>query len=108
MTNDTTLTLTDSGVAYTVWFDRHDGDRCQYGYSIAEVGGNVLASGDDLRSGSGAEVDLADTLRSLVSFLGAFLESGETGENSDLFPAACRAIDSSAVESALMWIEVRS
>jgi hypothetical protein len=80
-----------SGVALAVRFDRYDGDRCQYEYLVSD-GETVLAAGDDLRSGSGAEIDLFDTMRSLVSFLGAAVESyeyeqrtGRPGENSDLF-----------------------
>ncbi len=84
--------------------DRYDGDRCQYRYEISATGGETLATGSDLRSGSGADIDLVDTLRSLLSFLGAFLESGETGENSDLFPPACRAIDGDYVSGLTFYL----
>lgn len=103
------LTITDSGIAYSVWFDRYDGDRCQYGYRIAHADDPaiVLGEGDDLRSGSGAEIDLADTLGSLLGFLGAFLESWPDGENADLFPEACAAIDADAVSMLAGYLEER-
>lgn len=92
------LTISDAGVSYSVWFDRYDGDRCQYGWRIAETdSGRVLGEGDDLRSGSGAPIDLPDMLETLLGFLGAFLESYPDGENADLFPAACADIDADCV-----------
>lgn len=53
----------------SVRFDRFDGDRCQYHYEIKDRDGNVLAEGDDLRSGSSAEPNHAEMLSALLGFL---------------------------------------
>jgi len=101
------LTITDSGIAYSVWFDRYDGDRCQYGYRIFDSDDPtiVFAEGDDLRSGSGARINLPDMLATLLGFLGAFLESWPDGENAVLFPAACAGIDADYVVALLAYLE---
>lgn len=104
------LTIEDAGIAYSVWFDRYDGDRCQYGYRITDLSahdgrGHVLAEGDDLRSGSGVEIDLADMLGTLLGFLAAFLESYPDGENADLFPAACAELDADHVAMLAGYLE---
>lgn len=76
----------------SVRFDRWDGSRVQFAYSITAAG-EVLAEGDDLYSGTTERVDLVDGMRSLLSFLTAAAESyasaGMDGENSRLFPEKC-------------------
>lgn len=104
------LTLSDAGIDYRVWFDRYDGDRPQYGYSITEHnGGRILATGCDLRGGSGEQPILPNAMESLLGFLGAFLESRRYGtpqsDNWDLFPDACAEIDGDAVDIAHSWLE---
>ena len=76
-------------------FDRYDGDRTQWIWRIYDATtGDTLATGDDLRSGSGDDSPVS-ALASLLSFLGAWAESvdwswrnGRRGENVDLFPAS--------------------
>lgn len=99
--HEETLTLSNAGVSFDVQFDRYHGDRVQYAYRVRD-GDEVLAQGNDLRSGSGSDIDLPDTLRSLMSFFLAFLESEEDGENGDLFPEECRAVDSILVEEMII------
>jgi hypothetical protein len=73
----------------SVTFDRFDGDRNQYIWRIAQSDGKVIAEGDDLRSGSGASVNHAETLASLCTFLSAYGEArryGPQSDNYDLFP----------------------
>ena len=95
MNENPVLTIRDLGLDISVWFDRYDGDRCQYGYRIADKSaiptdpnGGVLAEGTDLRSPG--EPDLCDALRTLLVFLAAAVESydhaGIDGENARLFP----------------------
>jgi hypothetical protein len=104
------LTARANGIDYSVAFDRYDGDRVQYAYNIA-LDGETIADGEDLRSGSGDDVNLADMLGTLLDFLEAFLEAceyerrtGRRSENSDLFPDACRALDSDDVSEVRMLI----
>jgi hypothetical protein len=72
----------------SISFDRFDGERCQYSYVIRDHEGIELASGDDLRSGSGAEPNLSEMLAALLDFLGAAAESYPDGDNADMFPPA--------------------
>ncbi|MCV7174855.1 hypothetical protein [Mycolicibacterium sphagni] len=65
--------------------------RQRYSYSI--VTPEWRYDGNDIHSGVGAVVDIADAARSLFSFLGACAEwreyrtrNGYGGENADLFP----------------------
>lgn len=88
------LELSD-GSQITVWSDGTDydpsdaGERQRYTYRIATAQWSY--TGNDIRSGVGAEVDTADALRTLCSFLGACAESGEHArENASLFPPHVR------------------
>lgn len=85
----------DGEVTASVEFDRYDGDRIQYRYEIT-CDGETLASGDDLRSGSGEEINLAKILGSLLTFASAAVESFDYGDspndrdsNASLFPRRC-------------------
>jgi hypothetical protein len=59
----------------SIRFDRFDGDRCQYLWTVRDEAGAELGSGDDLRSGSGAEPDYAEMTGALLDFLAAAGES---------------------------------
>lgn len=76
-----------------VTFDRYDGERCQYRWTIAWGDGDPSFTGDDLRLGCRQEPNDVEALRALASFLGAWVEAceswcatGTKGENSGLFP----------------------
>lgn len=89
----TVLSASYGGVTVSIWYDRHDVDRQVFAYRIADVDGAEILTGADLRSGArpfGAPVDLPDMLRSLLTFLSAWAEAGEDGENADLFDAGAR------------------
>ena len=105
------LTLEDLGLSISIWFDRYDGDRCQYGYRIVGAdhreGDPIYAEGTDLRSPG--EPDLADAMRTLCSFWSAAIESYNytpRGENADLFPEALLelGIDADEVAYAASWL----
>jgi hypothetical protein len=76
------------------WQPEDSGYRQRYAYTINPAHDPWIYEGNDIRSGCGAVVDVADILRTLASFLGAAAEAyryemrrGSTSENSDLFPA---------------------
>lgn len=63
----TTLSLTAVG--------RTSEGRVQYRWMIEDPAGVLVATGDDLHSGVGAEVDYSDTFVTLLAFLGSDAES---------------------------------
>lgn len=97
---DATLTLTipEAPMIVDVRFDRWDGDRPQFGWSITTDGGSQ--DGTDLRLGSGSEPSLGDALRCLLDFFAAFAESveyehrsgAESSSNGDLFDRSLREL----------------
>ncbi len=79
-----------------VKFDRWDGDRPQYEWTINTTG--RVFTGTDLRLGSRASTNTNEALCALLGFLGAFAEAiaysrrsdyGDS-ENLDLFPGELR------------------
>lgn len=109
------LTLTDLGLTIAVWFDRYDGDRSRYGYSISDAAATPdeapLAEGTDLSMCG--DPDLPEAMRTLLTFYSAAVESydyerrtGRKGENSDLFPKALLdlGISSDEVQYAASWL----
>jgi hypothetical protein len=65
----------DGVLSASVEYERTDGEgRCQYRYRLAYAG-EEIASGDDLRSGCGADVDHPGMLATLLAFLGSAGES---------------------------------
>lgn len=86
-----TVTMDDDNGAASVEHIGTDGEREQYRWALYD-GPTIVATGDDLRSGSGAYVDLPGMLATLASFVGAFAESRSYGdpdsENWTLFPDA--------------------
>jgi hypothetical protein len=94
-----TWTSADGGLAVSVRFDHCDGDRAQYEYRIHSEAGDLDCEASDLRSGCGAPIDEVDMLRTLATFVDAFVESvewrertGRPGEHADLFPDGCVAV----------------
>lgn len=99
--NLTTQTFDVNDATVIVWHDGRDVDpdfgqyRQRYGYRIVADGWEY--AGNDIRSGCGAAVDVADAARTLFSFLGACAESRaychrnnivsiDTMDNATLFP----------------------
>lgn len=91
--NPVTLTASADGVDYSVSFDRfdsYDPRRAGYRWTVSETGypANVLATGDDLRTGSTGEIDLAGALCSLLSFISHDADHHANGRAVTLFPVA--------------------
>lgn len=80
-----TWTSEDGGLSLSVKGDRIVFDRPQYTYEIHALG-EMLHRGDDLKGGSGAPFNELEMMKTLASFIGAWLESGVRGENHYLFP----------------------
>lgn len=74
----------------SVIFDRYDGERVQYKWEVTDENLNVLGEGDDLRSGSGEDVNYPKMLAALCGFLAACGEAQRypDSDNRDLFPPA--------------------
>src|SRR5687768_5418533 len=73
-----TITIADyvgpQGTLSVEWVQT-DAGRQVYRYTVAEMDGNVLTTGDDLRSGTGDDADHRDMMVALISFL---LAAGES------------------------------
>lgn len=84
---DAVVSVSHSGPDRDPW---SGGFRQRYVYVIANGAAGWLYTGDDIRSGVGADPDENDAMGSLLSFLSACAESrayGDgTGENASLFP----------------------
>ena len=89
---------TSTGLRASVSFDRWDGDRAQYRWTLGTIGyPDDDTSGDDLRMGSGAEPTDAEALHALLGFFGAYAEAveyqqrtGTASDNAHLFPESLR------------------
>lgn len=95
------MSLTWSDVNVALWFDRTNpyDNRSAYAYRITDLAdGSAIVEGDDLNSGVNSQPSLPTMMATLVSFLEAWIEAGEDGENADLFPAEAR--------DALDWDEL--
>jgi len=69
------LTISDEQIgSISVRFDRWDGDRPQYKWEIDALGQKF--QGSDLRMGSKSTLNIAEALRALLDFLGAFRRVG--------------------------------
>lgn len=102
----------DGVLSVTVRFQRFDGERVQYGYSLSYAG-ETVAEGNDLRSGCGEDVNHPKMMGALLSFLGAAGESYRYNGNrmgddeTSLFPErACEVAYSMADEIAMAQLEL--
>jgi hypothetical protein len=81
-----TLSYTTDGITASVSFDRWDSlqhDRARWNYRFAAVDDSFSCVGDDLTTVG--DPSYTEALRALLSFLEAWCESSEDGENSSLF-----------------------
>ncbi len=79
------LTIPGAGTVH-VSADRRDGEgRVVYSYVLEDADGRHLVTGEDLRSGVGADVDYRATVGTLLSFLSAAAESSEGSESAEIF-----------------------
>lgn len=78
----------DSRVSIQPQTLRDEEGRVVYRWFVDGPDGKELASGMDLRSGVGSDVDLDATFESFASFVNAWVESGcdPESDNGDLFP----------------------
>jgi hypothetical protein len=81
-----------AGTLHVAPVRRDSEDRVVWRYVIEDATHRELVRGEDLRSGSGDEVDPAKAMETLVSFLAAAAEayrasmSGRASEHAELFP----------------------
>jgi hypothetical protein len=92
MTTVLTVSDRDLPLEVAVYFDRWDGDRAQYGYTI-HVEGLCTFDGDDLRLGVTKKPRDSEALETLLSFIEAYVEAVQypsESDNESLFPDLLR------------------
>lgn len=94
--NNPTLTIEQDGARYSVQFDRWDGDRPQFHWTIECDG--ITATGNDLRLGAATMVSEGEALHSLLGFFSAFAEAvaysrgDRESDNLNLFPESLQGL----------------
>ena len=95
------------------WDPNDSGARVRYRYTVRDgKTSTVVLTGNDLHSGCGAKPDSQAGMTSLLSFLGATYECGETTEHGESYPAHAQEwLERNAEECAMLAMdreEIRS
>lgn len=82
------LGLSDGSRVSIVATGRDPEGRVTYSWAVDDAHGHELATGEDLHSGVGGEVDVEAMFRTFASFVGAWVESFDYpgSDNAVLFP----------------------